>query len=141
MARRAGILHEGSPGPRELRPGRIPAFFGVAWKLAEAGGLNHIGGIDSEYAVFGSIRVVAKVLERGYAASSLVAFYAYLDDERSLCVSALQSLFKDTQLSLQDPPIGKLPVRVSDELDDVAGPMAGISFPLQLARDRKSCRE
>ena len=135
MARRAVILHEGSPGPRELRLGRILDFFGVPWKLAEAGGLNHIGGIDSEYAVFGSIQVVAKVLERGYAASSLVTFYAYLDDERSLCVSALQSLFKDTQLSLQDPPIGKLPVRVSDELDDVAGPMAGISFPLQLASE------
>jgi hypothetical protein len=139
MARLAIILHEGSPGLRELRLGRILDFFGVPWKVVEAPEIRHMDKSCSEYAVFGSIRAVAATLEQcqGTNPPALLSatFYAYPNDERSLCVSALQYLFGDTKLSLQEAPAGNLPLRVSDELADLAGPMAGLKFSLRLGSE------
>ncbi len=136
MARLAIILHDGGPGSRELRLGRILDFFGVPWKVAEASELRDIERGCPEYAVFGSIRAVAATLKQCQGANSPVlrpaAFYAYADDERGLCVSALQSLLGDTNLSLQGDSSDNLTLSVSDELADLAGPMAGLKFSLRL---------
>jgi hypothetical protein len=136
MARLAIILHEGSPGLRELRLGRILDFFGVPWRVVETPEIRHMDRSCSEYAVFGSIRAVAATLKQCQGANPPAllpaAFYAYPNDERSLCVSALQSLLGDTNLSLQEAPAGNLPLRVSHELADLAGPMAGLKLSLRL---------
>jgi hypothetical protein len=136
LARLAIILHPGSPGPRELRLGRILDFFGVPWKMVEASKLRDMDESCLEYAVFGSIRAVAATLKEYQRAHQPVlepaAFYAYLDDERSLCASALQSLFGDANFSLQKAPEGKLSISVSDVLVDLAGPMAGLKLSLRL---------
>jgi len=136
LARLAIILHEGSPGPRELRLGRILDFFGVPWHVVEVSELRDMDRSCSEYAAFGSIRAVAATLKRCLGANPLIfqpaAVYAFADDERSLCVSALQSLFGDANFSLQDAPAGNLSLSVSDELADMAGPMAGLKFSLRL---------
>jgi hypothetical protein len=136
MARQAIILHEGSPGSRELRLGRILDFFGVPCKAVEVSKLRDIDGSRLEYAVFGSIRAVAAALNPCQGANSPVlapaAFYAYSDDERSLCISALKALFRDADLSLQEAPAGGLSVSVSDGLVDLAGPMAGLKLSLRL---------
>ncbi len=136
MARLAIILHEGSPGSRELRLCRILDFFGVPWKVVEPSKLTDMDGSCLEYAVFGSIRAVAATLKQCPGPNPPVlrpaAFYAYADDERSLCVSALQSLFGDANLSLQEAPAGNLSIRISDELADLAGPMAGLKLSLRL---------
>ncbi len=139
MARLAIILHDGSPGSRELRLGRILDFFGVPWKMVEPSKLGDMDGSGLEYAVFGSIRAVAATIEQCEGANPPAlrpaAFYAYADDQRSLCVSALQSLLGDTNLSLHEAPAGNLPLSVSDELADLAGPMAGLKFSLRLGSE------
>ncbi len=136
MARLAIILHTGSPGSRELRLGRILDFFGVPWKLVEVYKLGDLDGSCSDYAMFGSIRAVAALLKecRGANCPGLgpTALYAYLDDERSLCVSALQSSFGDANLLLKEAPEGNLSLSVSDELVDLVGPMAGLTLSLRL---------
>jgi hypothetical protein len=139
MARLAIILRDGSPGWREVRLGRILDFFGVLWKVVETRELRDMDRSCSEYAVFGSIRAVAATLEQfqGVNRPALLpaAFYAYPDDERSLCVSALRSLLGDTKLSLQGAPAGNLSLNVTDELADLAGPMAGLKFSLRLGSE------
>jgi hypothetical protein len=136
MARLAIILHDGSPGSREVLLGRMLDFFGVPWKEVEVSKLRDMDRSCLEYAVFGSIRAVAATLEQCEGANPPVlrpaALYAYADDERSLCVSALQSLLGDANLSLQDAPAGNLSLSVSDELADLAGPMAGLKLSLRL---------
>lgn len=136
MARLAIILHDGSPGSRELRLSRILDFFGVPWKLVETTKVSNLDRSCLEYAVYGSIRAVAATFEQ-YAGGNPpalrpAAFYAYADDERSLCASALRSLFGDAGLSLHDAPERNLSLCVSEELADLAGPMTGLKFSLRL---------
>lgn len=136
MARLAIILYEGSPGSKELRLGRILDFFGVPCKVVEASELVDMDMSCSEYAVFGSVRAVAATLKRFQGGNLPVlrpaAFYAYADDERSPCVSALRSLLGDVILSLQEVPSGNLSLSVSDKVADMAGPMAGLKLSLRL---------
>ena len=139
MARLAIILHDGSPGSNELRLGRILEFFGVPSKMVETSELRDMDRSCPEYAVLGSIRAVAATVKQceGANPSALrpAAFYAYADDERSLCISALQSLFEDANLSLREAPAGNVSLKVSDELGDLAGPMAGLRLSLRLRRE------
>jgi hypothetical protein len=132
-------LHAGVPGPRELRLSRILDFFGVPWKVVEASEFMDVERGCSEYAVFGSVRAIAATSnqrqEAGNQASRPVAFYAYADDDRGLCSRALQNLFSDATLSLQDAPAGSCPVSISNELADITGPMAGLKLSAQLSKD------
>jgi len=135
MARRAIILHQGSAGSRELRLGRILDFFAVPWESAEVSGLGDIAGFASECAVFGSIRAVAAMLGNCRKGTRCGPCYAYLDDERSLCVSALRTLMKDARPALQDAPTGSLPLQISKEPADFAGAMAGLTLSAQLTSE------
>jgi hypothetical protein len=135
MAKLAIILHDGSPGWRELRLCRMLDFFGVPWKMVNRRAVRETDTVDSEHAVFGSIAAIAAILdERSGANSTAVAagaYYAYADDDRSLCNHALQSLFGDANLSVEPAPEGNLAIRVSEELAELTGPMAGINFFLR----------
>src|SRR5215469_2386995 len=126
MARLAIILRDGNPGWRELRLGLILDFFGVPSKTVQAPELSDLEPNGLEYALFGSVRVVAATLKQWQGSSPPAlppaAIYAYSDDERSLCSSALQSLLGDANLSLQEAPPGNLSLRVSDDLTDLTGP-------------------
>jgi hypothetical protein len=135
MARRAIILHRGSVGLRELRLGRILDFFAVPWELAEVSGPGDVDGFASECAVFGSIRAVAAMLGNCQKGTRCGPCYAYLDDDRTLCVSALQSLTEDRKPSLEDAPTGNLPLQISDQLADFAGSMAGLTLSAQLTSE------
>ena len=133
------IAYEGSPGSRELRLGRVLDFFGVPWQEVEASNIGDLISSSVEYGVFGSIRTVESILRQWQSADAVglrpTAFYAYADDDRELCVKALQSLSEDPNLSLQGPPSGISNISVSDKLPDLTGPMAGIKFALQLGSD------
>jgi hypothetical protein len=136
LARTAIILHEGSPGPKELRLSRILEFFGIPFKEVDVSKLADLERNSLEYAVFGSIQAVAAALNQKQRASLRVsrpaAFYAYADSERDLSVRALRSLIGDANLSLQEAPAGNHSLCVSRELADTAGPMAGLTFSLPL---------
>jgi hypothetical protein len=135
MARRAIILHRGSVGSRELRLGRILDFFAVPWELAEVSGPGDVDAFASECAVFGSIRTVAAMLGNCQKGTPCGPCYAYLDDDRSLCVSALQSLTGDRKPSLEDAPTGHLPLQISEQLADFTGSMAGLTLSAQLTSE------
>jgi hypothetical protein len=139
MARLAIILHEDSPGSREVRLGRILDFFGVPWKVAPAPELTDVDTNGSEYAFFGSIRAVAAALERRHGANTHdvmpATFYAFVDDERSLCVSALGSLLGLPEISLEQPAAREVSINISGKLADLAGPMAGLDVSLRLNRE------
>src|SRR5216683_416610 len=135
MARRAIILHQGSVGSRELRLGRILDFFAVPWELAEVSGLGDVAGFAPECAVFGSIRAVTAMLGNCQKGSPRGPCYAYLDDDRTLCVSALQSLMGDAKPSLEDAPTDTLSLQISGEPADFAGPMAGLTLAAQLTSE------
>ncbi len=139
MARLAAILHDGSPGWREQRLSRILDFFGVPSKVVSPSELLEIDRRGLSYAVIGSIRGIAAILGQGQGANSLTlaahAYYAYLDEERDLSNSALQSLLGDTNVSLQPAPPGDLTLQVSSEPADLAGPMAGLKFSLRLGSE------
>ena len=136
MVRLAIILHEGSPGATEDCLGRILSFFGVPWQMVEVSKLADVDGSSEECAVFGSIRAVAATLNDCQRADAPIlrpaAVYAYLADERSLSVTALQSLLGNANLSLREAPAGNLSVNVSEKLADLAGPMAGVKLSLRL---------
>jgi hypothetical protein len=134
MARLAIILHDGIPGPRELLLSGILDFFGVPSKMAS--GLVNLepDNAHSQYAVFGSIRAIAAILdERPEAGATPVAagaYYAYADDDLGLSNNALRSVFGDANLSVKAAPQGNLAIRVSEQLAELTGPMAGLTFSL-----------
>jgi hypothetical protein len=135
LANLAIIVHQGNPGPREFRLRRILDFFGVPCKVVDLSELTDMDWCSPECAVFGSVRVVATILSPREGASTMdsrpAALYAYADDNRGLCALALQSLFGDANLSLQDAPAGNLSLCVSGETD-IAGPVAGLKVSSQL---------
>lgn len=135
MANLAIIVHEGNPGPRELRLRRILDFFGVPCKAVDLSQLKDVDWSSPECAVFGSVQAVANALNQQEGVSRKDsrpgAFYAYADDNRDLCARTLQSLFGDANLSLQDAPPGNLSLCVSSDTD-IAGPMAGLKVSSQL---------
>jgi hypothetical protein len=135
MARLAIVLYEGSPGWRELRLGLILDFFGVPWKMVGNLQLKDLDEGGLEYVVFGSIRNVTAALRQGQTANSPTAYYAYLDEDRNLCLHALRSLLGNANLSLEAAPAGNLSIRVSEEPARLTGPMAGLKFPLRLDND------
>jgi hypothetical protein len=139
MARLAIILHDGNPGWRELRLGLILDFFGVPSKTVQAPELSDFEPNGLDYALFGSVRVVAAALKQwqGSSAPALppAAIYAYSDDERSLSTRALQSLLGNPNFSLQDAPTGTLSLRVSDDLADLTGPITGLTLSLRLGNE------
>src|SRR5207248_2371937 len=135
MARSAFILHQGSPGSRELRRAGILDWFGVHCQFGQASQLEGMDGFDSECAVFGSLPAIAEMFRHAAnhsASLPSVRCYAYVDDDRTLSVNALQSLVTHANLSLQTAPTDNLPVSISKDLPDLTGPMAGLSFALQL---------
>jgi hypothetical protein len=107
----------------------------VHWELAEASELETVHGFASECAVFGSIRAVAAMLGNFQTGTPCGPCYAYLDEERTLCVNALQSLMGDAKPSLEEAPGGNLPLQISGELADFAGPMAGLTLSAQLTSE------
>jgi hypothetical protein len=136
LAKQAIIVHEGDPGEKELRLGRVLDFFGVVWQSVGVSKLAGLHGRSCEYAVFGSVQTIATILKQQQGADSPhwepAAFYAYADDERDLCSRALRTLLEDGNLSLQDAPVGNLPLCVSGEIVDITGPMAGLKISLPL---------
>jgi hypothetical protein len=139
MAKAAIILYQHSPGPREVRLGRILDFFGVPHREVDAFGLPEIESNSPEYVVFGTVQAVADAVKQtpgGSGGSShAVAYYAYTDDERDLCVSALRSLSGNSNLSIKDAPAGSQSLCVSRELSELAGPMAGLTVKSTLRRE------
>ncbi len=139
MARLAIILCAGSPELRDLRLGRILDFFGVPWKLVEVSKLRGMDCSSLEYAVFGTIRAVEAATREWSVANSRgfqpVAFYTFLDDNRSLCESALQSLSGDANLRLRGAPSGNISISVSNEFGEMAGPMSGLKVSVQLGKE------
>jgi len=135
LAKRAIILHEGSLETRELRLARILDFFGIPWQPVKISGVESMqDGLDC--VAFGSVRAVAAALNHQEAAGSpvsqLAAFYAYATGERGQCLDSLRG---DLNLSLEDAPQGKISLRISEKLPEIAGPMAGLEISLRLQSD------
>ena len=139
MARLAIILGEGSPTRRQLQLGRILDFFGVLWKTVDVSKLSDMEGGAQEHVVFGLAQAVAAALKQTQRANHSVprqaAFYVYTGDDRGASERGLQSLSGDADLSLREAPAGILSLRVSSELADVAGPMAGLEVSSRLRRE------
>lgn len=135
MSKHAIILHKGGLGQREVRLSRILDFFGVPWSAVEISSLGKTGRDASQFAVFGSVQLVAAALKNEVAACFLAqadSFYAYPDETRETCTEALRSLSGNSKLTLQDPPGGELSLRMSGELADLTGPMTGLQVKVRL---------
>ena len=139
MARLAIIVIEGSPTRSQLRLSGILDFFGVPWETVEVSKLADIDRGAQGHVVFGSAQTVAAALKQRQRATHTLpqptAFYVYPDEDRSNSTRALQFLCGDEGVSLQEAPSGDLSIRVSRELADVAGPMAGLEVSSRLRQD------
>jgi hypothetical protein len=158
VVRLAVILQRDSPGMREERLGRILTFFGVPWisrSLADLAReatptLGH-----REYAILGSSDTLAAALLMPASQSLLqqaAAVYGYGIEDRTPLLRILSTLTNRQWKSL--PPSGDpVPVRVTEALPELTGPMSGIEFegrptaqkdafvPSLLARDAASDHE
>jgi hypothetical protein len=133
MARQAIILHDGHPGPREERLERILDFFGVPWE--EVDSYHLLKALGSDFGVFGSVRSVTAALKQRHESDSSPTYYAYLDDERDLCLQAVRSLAGDANLSFHQYPAENLSLRVSDQQPGLTGPMSGLKCLLRLGSE------
>jgi hypothetical protein len=138
LARLAIILREGSLTKQQVRLGRILDFFGIPWEAREVSNIADGTRNALGHVVFGSAQTVAAVLKqigRSIAVLPQAAFYAYTDDDLGASLRGLQSLCGSTNFSLQQAPAGNLSLRVSGELGDVAGPMAGLEVSARLRKE------
>lgn len=132
MARLAILLCEGRPTRQQLQLARILDFFGVPWETVEVSRLTDVEGSAQDYVVFGLVQTVAAALKQTQQANGSrprpAAFYVYTGDDRSASERGLHSLCGNADFLLRQAPAGNLSLRVSRELADVAGPMAGLEF-------------
>lgn len=138
MPKQAIILHKGSPGPRELRLGRILDFFGVPRKAVDVSRLEDMAASSLEYAAFGSVDLVADALrqqEVRAAAFRPTAFYAYAAGEKGSCSGTLPFLFGNSSVSLEEAPSGNLSLSIAETPAELLGPMAGLRFSAALGRE------
>lgn len=136
MARLAIIFLEGSPTTSQLRLWRILDFFGVPWETAEVSKLADIKEAAQKHVVFGLAETIAAALKQEQPATHALlqaaAVYAYPGQDRSVSTRAFQFLCGDADVALREAPAGNLSIRVSRELADVAGPMAGLELSSRL---------
>ncbi len=136
MARLAIIFLEGSPTTSQLRLWRILDFFGVPWETAEVSKLADIKEAAQKHVVFGLAETIAAALKQEkpatHALLQAAAVYAYPGQDRSVSTRAFQFLCGDADVALREAPAGNLSIRVSRELADVAGPMAGLELSSRL---------
>ena len=139
MARLAILLSEGRPTRQHLQLGRILDFFGVPWETAEASKLAEVETGAQDNVVFGLAETVAVALKQAQSANRSVprqaAFYVYPGDDRSASERGFQSLCGNTDFLLRQAPAGNLSLRVSRDLTDVTGPMAGLEISSRLRRE------
>lgn len=139
MARLAIILNEGGPSRRELRLENILDFFGVPWERVEASELAEVERGVGQPVVFGLAETVAASLKQRQGANHSVqrpaGFYAYIGDDLCASERGLQSFCGGAGCLLREAPAGKLSLRVSGELTDVAGPLTGLEVAAQLRRE------
>jgi hypothetical protein len=139
LAKLVKILCQGSLGPREWRLGRVLDFFGVPWEAIDSSTLRDLQTCSGQYVVFGPVSLVAAALDqslwrsgRGYETD---VFYAYADEERDSSARALASLFPHSSLSLVNGPAGSLLARISAELSEITGLMAGLELSVRLTTE------
>ena len=132
-------MREGSLTEQQVRLGRILDFFGAPWRTVEVSKLADMETNAQEHVVFGSLKAVAAALKRTGRTNDVVqrqaAFYAYAEDDLGASQRGLQSLCGHAKLSLQEAPAGNVSLRVSRQLNDVTGPMAGLEISLPLRRE------
>ena len=134
MAKLAIILHDGHPGWREQRLGSVLDFFGVPWTFAVPSDLGKLVEDGSKYAILGSVRHVADVLQQGREHNHPEASFAYVDEEQQLCVEAIRSLLGNPNLTLRESPGDNVQILVSGDFKELAGPMAGLQFSMKLSQ-------
>jgi hypothetical protein len=136
LARLAILLCEDRPGTQHLQLARILDFFGVPWATAEASKLGDVEGDAQDHVVFGLAQTVAAALKQTQGTNQSVArqaaFYIYTGDDRGAGERGLRSLCGNTDLLLRQAPAGNLSLRVSRDLADLAGPMAGLEISSRL---------
>lgn len=139
LARMAIILCEGSLTTWQLRLGRILDFFGVPWEAADVSTLADKASGRQEHVVFGMAQTVVAAVMREQGADSAVAryagFYVHISDDHRASERGLQFLYGDTALLLREAPSGKAQVRISSELGEVAGAMAGLELSSRLQKE------
>jgi hypothetical protein len=139
VVRLALIVHRDSPGMREERLGRICTFCGVPWisrSLADLvkGTTPALG--HREYAILGSSDTLAAALSMPESQGPLqqaAAVYGYGVEDRTPSLQILSRLTNRLWTSL--PPSGEsFPIKVTDALPAVTGPMSGIAFEGRLTQ-------
>ena len=89
--------------------------------------------------MFGLAQTVAAALKQTQGTNQSVArqaaFYIYTGDDRGASERGLRSLCGNTDLLLRQAPAGNLSLRVSRDLADLAGPMAGLEISSRLRRE------
>jgi hypothetical protein len=133
------ILIEDDLTRSQLRLSRVLDFFGVPWETVDVSKLADIEKSAQGHVVFGLAETVAAALKQEqrttHALVRCAAFYIYPGDDRSASTHGLQFLCGEAGFSLQEAPAGDLSIRISRELADVAGPMAGLEVSSRLRRE------
>jgi len=139
MDRTALIVVDGSPKSSHIKLSHVLDFFGVPWEAVDISKLSDIVEGTHESVVFGFAETVASVHKQIQQANHPVlrpaAFYAYTSDDWRATEHALQFLCGHANLSLQEAPAGKVSLRISAELADMAGPMAGLEVLSSLRKE------
>lgn len=134
MATLALLLSENAQTEEQVRLARILDFFGITWNQVCTLGEADAAG---EYVVFGTAEMVAAALLKDAIGSDPakhlpVAFYVYATEDIAASQCGLRALCGNPGIRLQRGPSGDISLRVSSELRDIAGVMAGIEVSTQL---------
>jgi hypothetical protein len=139
LSRLALLLAEGKPTRQHLQVARVLDFFGVPWETVELSELADVEGDRQNHVVFGPAQTVEAALKQIQVANGSVprqaACYVYSGDDLAVSESGLHSMCGNTDFVLRQAPTGNLSIRVSRELPDVTGPMAGIEFWSRLRKE------
>jgi hypothetical protein len=142
VVRLALIVHD-SPGLREERLGRICTFFGVPWissSLADLVTGTTPAPARHEYAILGASDTLATALSMPECQGLLhhaAAIYGYGVEDRTPSLRILSKLTNRqwTPLPSSEEPF---PIKVTDTLPEMTGPMSGIAFEGRLTAQREA---
>lgn len=123
----------------QLRLASILDFFAVARQTVQVTEMANAWVEAREHVVFGSLPCISGAFEQEKPLEhdllqNAAAVYAYPTESLSKNTPALRFLSGNADIDLHEAPAVDLAIRISDELADVAGPMAGLKLSLRLRR-------
>lgn len=138
MAKQAILLHDGELTKQLTTLEKTLEFFGIPWRTGSLAEFPESDGNACDQVVFGSASVIGRAYrqaEGNNQIGSYAAFYAFADEDLPAAERGIRSILNDGSVTLREAREGIVKLRVSPQLGELVGSMAGIEARARMRKE------